>query len=362
MRLSHRIFEVEEKASLSAIRSRKYNFTLEGLPEAENQKENILTTITDKINEGNKTKISADDFSSAHRTGTYDPKSKRPRAVSLVVKNENARNLLLRSRGKLNKAKIWINEDLPAPYRRRKNMLRDLVKEAKAKKYKAKIDQGGINIDGKIYSPDRFSQLPEGIRPHDVSTRTTLNKGLAFSSQWTPLSNMATAFLYDGILFNSSEQCFQYHKALFENEDDLANEILILTDAYECKRKGAEVDISEEWMAKRKEVMSNIIREKFTQNDEMLTTLLNTGSSTLYEATTDHYWGIGSTLFSKDTYQEASKGQNTLGLLLMELRKSMGGENSPPDLPDQSSLTTTPLVDRSLTASSPSASTQTTPL
>lgn len=59
-------------------------------------------------------------------------------------------------------------------------MLRDLVKMAKAKKYHAKIDQGGINDNGKTYSPEQFSQLPEGIRRHDASTRVTTNQGLAF--------------------------------------------------------------------------------------------------------------------------------------------------------------------------------------
>lgn len=45
MRLSHRVFETEEKLSLSAIQSKKFNFTLEGLPEAEDQNENILTFL-----------------------------------------------------------------------------------------------------------------------------------------------------------------------------------------------------------------------------------------------------------------------------------------------------------------------------
>lgn len=319
---------------------------LEGLPEVEDQ--SVLTTVVEKINEGVKTQISDGDFSTAYRVCAFNAKSKRPRSISLVVKNDNARNLLLRSRGKLAKEKIWINEDLPAPYRRRKTMLRDLVKTAKAKKHQAKIDQGGIIVDGKSYSPEQFSKLPEGIRPHNVSTRETVNKGLTFSSQWTPLSNMATAyFLYDGTLFSTSEQCFQYSKAIFESEDDLANEILILSDAYECKKKGAEVETSEEWLAKRDELMSNIIREKFTQNDDMLSTLLSTGAATLYEATTDHYWGIGSTLFSKDTYQETSKGQNRLGLLLMELRKSLDDDCASPDLTGQTTPATTPQADRS---------------
>lgn len=49
--LSHRVFEVEEKLSLYSIPSKKFNFTLEGVPEADNQKEDILSVLTDKINE-----------------------------------------------------------------------------------------------------------------------------------------------------------------------------------------------------------------------------------------------------------------------------------------------------------------------
>lgn len=106
--LSHRVFEVEEKLSLYSIPSKKFNFTLEGVPEADNQKEDILSVLTDKINEWAKTKISMEDFSSASRQGLFVPNAKRPRSISIVVKNEDARNLLLRSRGKLAKDKIWI--------------------------------------------------------------------------------------------------------------------------------------------------------------------------------------------------------------------------------------------------------------
>lgn len=329
MRLNHRIFEAEEKLSLQAIRSKKYNFTLEGVPEAQdqNQGEDLKSTLVEKINEGSKAQISKDDFTSAYRQGAFVLNAVKPRPVQIVVKDDGARNLILRSRGKLAKSAIWINEDLPAPYRRRKTMLRDLVKTAKGKKHQAKINQGGISIDGRTYGPEQFSQLPDGMRPHDASTRVTANQGLAFASQWTPLSNMATAyFLYEGVLFNSSEQCFQFTKATHENNDELANDILVLSDAYECKRlsneKGGK-DLSEEWMQKREGIMADIIRAKFTQNDDMLETLINTGTSNLYEATTDHFWGNGSTLFSKTTQQEAGKGQNKLGLLLMALRNDL---------------------------------------
>lgn len=246
---------------------------------------------------------------------------------SLVLKNEDARNVFLPARGKLAKSSIWVGEDLPATYRRRKSMLRDLVKVAKQKKYQARIDHGGISIDGKTYGPEQFPRLLEGIRPHDAATRSTVNNGLAFSSKWTPLSNMAPAYFpHDGTLFNSAEQCYQYSKALFENEDDLANEILMLTDAYDCKRLAGDLGTSDKWILKRDEVMATIIKEKFTQNDDMRDILLNTGNSNLFEATTDQYWGIGSSLFSKTAHQETGKGENKLGLMLTALRVELGGE------------------------------------
>lgn len=57
---------------------------------------------------------------------------------------------------------------------------------------------------------------------------------------------------------------------MFENNDDLANDILVLSDAYERKKKGAEADTSEEWLQQCDKVMADVIREKFTQSNEML--------------------------------------------------------------------------------------------
>lgn len=146
-------------------------------------------------------------------------------------------------------------------------------------------------------------------------------------------------FMHEGILFNSSEQCYQYTKALYQNEDDLANDILVLTDAYECKRLGGKDDVSDEWVQKREEIMATIIKEKFVQNDDLADVLLSTGPAMLYEATTDQFWGIGSTLFTKTTHQETGKGINKLGLLLMALRKELGGEG----VPDPPSAQTEPV-------------------
>lgn len=58
----------------------------------------------------------------------------------------------------------------------------------------------------------------------------------------------------------------------------------------------------------------------------MLEALSNTGSGSLFEATSDDYWGIGTTLHSKDTCQEVGKGINQLGLMLMTLHDHLCGD------------------------------------
>lgn len=193
-----------KKLSLQAIHSKKFNFTLDGVPESQDPNVSLKTTLIDIVNEGQKTKLVDDDLGQVYRQGAPDPNSTKPRPISLVMKNEGAHNALLRARGKLAKKSIWINEDLPASYRRRKTMLRDLVKKVKQKKHQAKIDHGGISIDGKKYGPEQLSRLPQGIRPHDVSTIDRLSiMGLPPHLYGPPLSNMAPAyFLHDGTLFS----------------------------------------------------------------------------------------------------------------------------------------------------------------
>lgn len=76
-------------------------------------------------------------------------------------------------------------------------MLRNRVKLAKAKNHNAQIEQGRINIDGKLYLPDMFDTLPVGLRVSNPSHKTTVNGGIAFASEWSPLSNMhRTDILY----------------------------------------------------------------------------------------------------------------------------------------------------------------------
>lgn len=203
-------------------------------------------------------------------------------------------------------------------------MLRDLIKVASEKDISAKIEKGGLRVDGKYYGPNRFTQLPDDIKPQSIRTKQTVNGGLAFASEWTPLSNMYPCkFVYQDMLFESSEQCFQYQKAIHDEEDLLASEIFALSNAYDCKKSGDSFTPSPGWNDACEDEMKRILRAKFEQNKDIRHFLLNTKDATLYKATKGDYWGIDLALNSKEAHEEAGTGKNRLGLILMALRSEM---------------------------------------
>jgi len=70
-----------------------------------------------------------------------------------------------------------------------------------------------------------------------------------------------------------------------------------------------------DWEAVKLEVMRRALEAKFSQHSELREELLNTGTATLVEHTTnDSYWGDGGD----------GSGKNMLGILLMELREKLG--------------------------------------
>lgn len=322
LRLQRRMHHTEEKQNFNDIRAKRHSLTIEGLADLTdtNPKDQIIQKLNAEVDAA----LEEDDIVSARRLGKA-MKAKRSRNISLTVRDDIVRDKILRCRGKLTveipNTPIWINEDVPASYRRRKSMLRDLVKVATANKYRAKIDQGGVSINGKLYLPHQFDCLPVGIRPQDIMCKRTVNDGLAFASEWAPLSNMyKTTIIYDGTSYGSAEQGYQHQRAIFEKKDDLAEQILLSSDPFECKKLGVEVGESPEWEASSETIMKDIVTAKFQQNGKLAEYLINTDDSQLYEATHDVFWGVGLPIHSQDTLDEKGKGSNKLGLILMALR------------------------------------------
>lgn len=132
-------------------------------------------------------------------------------------------------------------------------------------------------------------------------------------------------FEFNDKMFNFSEQCFMYQKALLFNDFEIAEQILNETDVRQIKALGRKVkDFDNElWDKHKEDFMYNACYAKFSQNDELKDFLLNTGNREIVEASpVDNIWGIG---FSSDRAMENIDkwGQNLLGKTLMKVRAEL---------------------------------------
>lgn len=128
-------FESYRLATDEKIRAKRFHFTIDGLSETKGT--TVKDLVLNRCNEDAQTTLQSNDLKKVYRIGKPRPKSNtKPCPIKIELADDNARDQILSCRGKLknpdNASSIWINEDLPDSYRRRKVMLRDLVKHITA--------------------------------------------------------------------------------------------------------------------------------------------------------------------------------------------------------------------------------------
>lgn len=149
-------------------------------------------------------------------------------------------------------------------------MLHDLVKLAIRQGHNAKIESGGINLNGVFYSPSMFPQLPDDLQPHHTRVLTNSKGNIIFSGEYAYLSNMYPCnFTCNRILFTSTEQCFQFEKAQFHNKEHKAHQILTTNDPFVCKQIGDSIERSREWNKVQLAKTASIQKLKFNQHPRL---------------------------------------------------------------------------------------------
>jgi ribA/ribD-fused uncharacterized protein len=134
-------------------------------------------------------------------------------------------------------------------------------------------------------------------------------------------------FVVDGNTFNCAEQFMMHGKAVLFDDAEMAVQILEADHPRTHKALGRKVKNFDNvvWERERKRIVKDGNRAKFTQNEDLLATLLATKGTTLVEASPfDKIWGIGlgaSDERAKDPKQW--KGKNLLGYILTELRDEL---------------------------------------
>lgn len=117
---------------------------------------------------------------------------------------------------------------------------------------------------------------------------------------WAPVE-------YEGLQYSSSEAAFQAAKTLDLNK----RKGFVSITPGESKRLGRQLELRPDWNEVKIEVMRQVLRAKFDQNQLLKEALLKTGDAYLEETNTwnDTFWGVCD-----------GKGDNILGKLLMNLR------------------------------------------
>jgi ribA/ribD-fused uncharacterized protein len=149
-----------------------------------------------------------------------------------------------------------------------------------------------------------------------------------FFTEASPFSQWhRCAFTSDDRAFNCAEQFMMHGKALLFGDAAIAAKILAADHPREHKALGRKVKSFDDavWRREREGIVRAGNRAKFTQNPELLETLLATAGTTLVEASPyDRIWGIG--LAASDPRAqdpETWRGQNLLGKILTSLRDEL---------------------------------------
>lgn len=134
-----------------------------------------------------------------------------------------------------------------------------------------------------------------------------------FRGEHAFLSNFFPATIYlDEAIYPSVEHAYQATKTL-DLRDRLPFQIAGTMTPADAKRAGQLLDLRRDWLRIRVDVMRDLLRRKFAR-DPLRAQLVSTWPSALIEGNdwNDQFWGTVD-----------GEGQNTLGVLLVEVREEV---------------------------------------
>lgn len=127
---------------------------------------------------------------------------------------------------------------------------------------------------------------------------------------------------FGGLIYKSSEHAYQAAKTI-----DLQERLKIQNcdTAARAKKLGKKLKVRENWDQIKLGIMEELVRQKFTNNEDLKFKLLNTGELYLEETNgwSDFYWGVCKGV-----------GENYLGKILMKIRDELKRDNPDFKLPE----------------------------
>ncbi len=125
--------------------------------------------------------------------------------VQIDIKQEDLKN-----------ANIWLKEDFLAEINRRHSVLLPIFHEARKLNKTVSLRDDRLVLEGKTYTVDTLSQLPNDLQPAKLATHTE-NGIAAFFRSESPLSMFHATQIKDinsDIIYHSGEQWLHREKCL----------------------------------------------------------------------------------------------------------------------------------------------------
>lgn len=223
--------------------SRRNNLNIDGVNEKPNEKpDDILGIVRDILA---KAKIPNSDSIPIERSHRRPGMKGKPKPIIVKFLSFTDRELVWRHREAISSQGIWVRQDFPKAIEERRAKFRPILKAAKLdprynKKGQVSLSVDRLIVDGKPYRHDQLNALPDGLKPHQISTRVVNDMTLFFQKE-SPFSSFHPAeFEVNHQKYSCAEQYYQVRKAEHFKDDLSAQKIMSTNDPYEhysCGRK-----------------------------------------------------------------------------------------------------------------------------
>ena len=238
-------------------------------------------------------------------------------------------------RKKLSKSNVRLSEDYPAKILEERRVLYPIFKAAKTcdQFTNTSLKFNKLHIDGKVYTTKNLIELPQHLQPKSFATKQE-NGVVLFSSRFSVLSNFysESPITIKGRPYCSTEQFYQYTKAIHFNDEISANKIMAETDPLKIHNLAKRITNfdEKEWETRASQVLHEANTAKFEQLPGAKQALLSTDTARIGEATMDPIFGIGLKITDKAAL-DCSKwtGKNIFGMVLEQIRSEAGLGSSP---------------------------------
>ena len=195
----------------------------------------------------------------------------------------------------------------------------------------ASLKQDKLFVNGRQYTVDNISTLPECLQPHNVATAKNEDVIVFFTKNAIFSNFHPLEVSVNGNSYCCNEQYIQHSKACLFGDNETANAIMETNDPVTQKALGKKVKgfNKETWLNQVDRILETVNHAKYVQHPNALKALKDTGQRVIGEASLDQDFGIGMGLNHKNACNSDEwQGHNRMGKTLAHLRDTVFKDKS----------------------------------